>query len=48
MRRCRPRKPRNCYRDTIWIRAVLRQWIHRLHLRDLDAAFLAAMEDDRR
>jgi len=42
MRRFRPRKPRNAYRDPIWIRAVLRQWIPRLRLPDLDSEFLDA------
>ena len=48
MRRLRPRKPRNCYRDAIWVRAVLRQWIHRLRLPDLDSEFLDALSDPRR
>jgi hypothetical protein len=48
MRRYCPRKTRNCYRDAIWVRALLRSWMRRLRLPDLDAAFLAAMEDDRR
>jgi hypothetical protein len=49
MRRCRPRKLRNAYRDRVWIRQVLRSWLRRLghDLDALDRAFERHMADPR-
>jgi len=34
--------------NAIWVRAVLRQWMHSAAAPDLDAEFIAAMDDPRR
>jgi hypothetical protein len=44
MTRTRPR--RNCYRDALWVRAVVRSWAARLGHLDLDRAFCETLRED--
>ena len=46
MKRSRPHKPRNCYRDKTWLAAVHRAWRQRANLPDLDAQFVTALREE--